>query len=55
MTYTTVYQNSTVGTETYSSSTFVNGTVTLVITTTSTNPNYFPSDWWTVTVCTFAP
>jgi hypothetical protein len=55
VTYTTVYQNSTVGTETYSASTFVNDTITLVVTTTSTNPNYFPSDWWTVTVCTFAP
>jgi hypothetical protein len=55
VTYTTVYQNSTIGTETYSASTFVNDTITLVVTTTSTDPNYFPSDRWTATVCTFIP
>ena len=55
VTYTTVYQNSTIGTSTYSASTFANNTTILVITTTSYNLNDRPSDGWTVTVCTYQP
>ena len=55
VTYTTVYQNSTIGTSTYSASTFANGTTILVITTTSYDLNDRPSDGWTVTVCTYQP
>ena len=55
VTYTTVYQNSTIGTSTYSASTFANNTTILVITTTSYNLNDRPSDGWTVMVCTYQP
>lgn len=55
VTYTTVYQNSTIGTSTYSASTLVNDTTILMITTTSYDLNDRPSDGWTVTVCSYQP
>jgi|GEM_PF-3298339 hypothetical protein len=52
----TIYPGtSTLGSTTYSTSTYANGTEIIVVTTTSEDLNYFPSVPWTVTVCTYSP